>query len=79
VQNICIYCHADDVPMAVVEGESISACHHCGTVYIPSRQLIIRIDTELQSPLYSLARALSEIYKLAGSMKNLPTYESEVI
>jgi len=79
MENICIYCHATDVPMAVVDGEMISACHHCGTVYLPNRQLIIKLDLEINSPLYSLAKALAEIYKLAGSMANLPKHESELV
>lgn len=75
MENICIHCNANDVPMVYIEGRTIHCCHHCGTIYIQDNNLMLTVDTALGSPLYSVARGLSEIYKLYGSLDNVPMPE----
>lgn len=76
MENICIQCHSTDVPMALIENKTVHCCYHCGTVYVQDNQFILTIDTLVQSPLYSVARAASEIYRLYGSMDNVPMNEA---
>jgi hypothetical protein len=75
MQNICIHCHSDDVPMAYIEGHTIHACHHCGTVHVQDKGFILTVDTALESPLYAVARGIAELYKQFGSMDNVPFNE----
>lgn len=75
MENVCIHCHATDVPMAYIEGRTIHCCHHCGTVFIQDHNLMLTVDTEIESPLYSIARGIAEIYKLYRSLDNVPMPE----
>lgn len=75
MENICIHCHATDVPMAYIDEHTIHCCHHCGTVYVQDKQFIVTIDTTIISPLYSISRGIAELYKLFGSMANVPMPE----
>lgn len=76
MENICIHCNANDVPLVFIAGKTIHCCYHCGTVYIQDNQLMLTVDTAIHDPLYGVARGIAEVYKQFGSMDNLPSLET---